>query len=372
MNWKEPQKPRANAARGTKAGAAVQRMTDPAFALALGALAEAIGQNGFEEKLLAFAGRLVAHDWTTLTRYSRYGKPDYLVSSPGYPTELAARYLEHYYQFDPFYLNWRERQEPGVITLNDLSSAAVRRGRYLREFLVESGIRDEVGLFLPPLGGASVALFLERRDGRFTAAEIARLRNVFPILAGLHKAHVRALFGGASTVQGGAPSLPEGQPIEVTDKSGNQVFANAAWRELEKRLNGALAEARLGLADQSAALPGPLILHREALDEGFRLAPGGTLWTVEARPSLPAPGERGFKAASDPASLFLDDLTPRERDIVGLILQGHPTISIAARLGLSRGTVKNHRRRIYDKLDITSERELFLTYIGRLQNDAGA
>lgn len=56
-------------------------------------------------------------------------------------------------------------------------------------------------------------------------------------------------------------------------------------------------------------------------------------------------------------------LTPRECDIVELILTGFPTSLIAERLGLSRGTVKNHRRRIYDKLDITTERELFLIYI---------
>jgi DNA-binding CsgD family transcriptional regulator len=63
-------------------------------------------------------------------------------------------------------------------------------------------------------------------------------------------------------------------------------------------------------------------------------------------------------------------LTPRERDIVSLILQGHPTVSIARRLGLARGTVKNHRRRLYRKLDITSERELFLTFLGGTQGGA--
>jgi hypothetical protein len=45
---------------------------------------------------------------------------------------------------------------------------------------------------------------------------------------------------------------------------------------------------------------------------------------------------------------------------VQLILAGHPTASIAARLCIAVGTVKNHRRRIYEKLDITTERELFL------------
>ena len=52
----------------------------------------------------------------------------------------------------------------------------------------------------------------------------------------------------------------------------------------------------------------------------------------------------------------------RERELVQLILAGHPTATIAERLGIAVGTVKNHRRRIYEKLDITTERELFLQF----------
>jgi DNA-binding CsgD family transcriptional regulator len=58
-------------------------------------------------------------------------------------------------------------------------------------------------------------------------------------------------------------------------------------------------------------------------------------------------------------------LSVREREIAQLILMGHPTAGIAAKLKLSPGTVKNHRRNIYGKLDITTERELFLQYIDR-------
>lgn len=57
------------------------------------------------------------------------------------------------------------------------------------------------------------------------------------------------------------------------------------------------------------------------------------------------------------------ELSGREREIVKLILAGHPTAGIASKLGLARGTVKNHRRSIYTKLDITTERELFLQYL---------
>lgn len=63
------------------------------------------------------------------------------------------------------------------------------------------------------------------------------------------------------------------------------------------------------------------------------------------------------------------ELTPRERELVGMILVGHPPATIARRLAIAAGTVKNHRRNIYQKLDITTERELFLQYIHALAGD---
>jgi DNA-binding CsgD family transcriptional regulator len=65
------------------------------------------------------------------------------------------------------------------------------------------------------------------------------------------------------------------------------------------------------------------------------------------------------------------ELTPRERDIVGLVLLGYPTAKIAGRLKLSVNTIKNHKKRMYNKLDITTERELFLGFVNFLFEDSG-
>ncbi|WP_448204962.1 LuxR C-terminal-related transcriptional regulator [Azospirillum sp. sgz302134] len=56
-------------------------------------------------------------------------------------------------------------------------------------------------------------------------------------------------------------------------------------------------------------------------------------------------------------------LTRREQEIVTLILKGHSSLSIAAVLSLSPDTVKVHRRRIYAKLKISSQGELFRTFL---------
>lgn len=81
-----------------------------------------------------------------------------------------------------------------------------------------------------------------------------------------------------------------------------------------------------------------------------------------ARTNAPdAPGAAPPREPKVPPGLW-PELSQRERELVGLVLAGHPTSTIAQRLGITVGTTKNHRRRIYGKLDITTERELFLQY----------
>jgi DNA-binding CsgD family transcriptional regulator len=73
------------------------------------------------------------------------------------------------------------------------------------------------------------------------------------------------------------------------------------------------------------------------------------------------PGASPERELTIPPGLW-PELSDRERELVQLILTGHPTATIAGRLVVTVGTVKNHRRRIYEKLDITTERELFLQF----------
>ncbi|MBU2024184.1 MAG: helix-turn-helix transcriptional regulator [Gammaproteobacteria bacterium] len=57
------------------------------------------------------------------------------------------------------------------------------------------------------------------------------------------------------------------------------------------------------------------------------------------------------------------NLTKREKEIVGLILEGMSSVSIAEKCFVSEGTVKNHRKNIYRKLNIKSQAELFRNFI---------
>jgi two-component system, NarL family, response regulator NreC len=63
----------------------------------------------------------------------------------------------------------------------------------------------------------------------------------------------------------------------------------------------------------------------------------------------------GRKKIADP----YDSLTPREREILHLIIEGKTSAQIAAKLVLSPRTVELHRSRIMKKLDLHNQTDIF-------------
>lgn len=61
-----------------------------------------------------------------------------------------------------------------------------------------------------------------------------------------------------------------------------------------------------------------------------------------------------------------DRLSPREQDVVALMLRGHSSLSAAKNLGITEGTVKIHRKNIYAKLGISSQSMLFSHFIASI------
>ena len=54
----------------------------------------------------------------------------------------------------------------------------------------------------------------------------------------------------------------------------------------------------------------------------------------------------------------VDDLTEREREVMKLVVEGHPNKRIADELGISVRTVEVHRARVFEKMDVKSAVEL--------------
>ncbi len=60
-------------------------------------------------------------------------------------------------------------------------------------------------------------------------------------------------------------------------------------------------------------------------------------------------------------------LTEREREVVHLLLQGNSAKAIARALAISPDTARNHLKRIYPKLGVTSQAELFALFFKALE-----
>jgi DNA-binding CsgD family transcriptional regulator len=118
-----------------------------------------------------------------------------------------------------------------------------------------------------------------------------------------------------------------------------------------------------------------LVIHPDRdcavpLAEGRLLAsqiPGCSFVQLDSQNHMPLPNEpawlrlvseiRGFLAKPDRSmrkrsALPLDDLTPRERAILGGIAEGLDNAEIATSLGLSEKTVRNHITRVFDKIQV--------------------
>lgn len=334
--------------------AAPRRSIDAEVWNAIGSASAAIGEATFYDRLLEVPAALVEADLLSLMRYSSFGAPD-LVIPREIRAEVAAPYNSGLYAFDPFHHYWRNVAKPVVTSLRRLAPAEMWKSRYALEFMRAARISDEIAVFLPPLGGASPTLILDRAKGGFTNAELARVERVFPLLAGLHNAHLKAI------VSRGMIAHAQEKPLRLIDRCGKELAVNLAWERLAEDPKNRLAEAVADLAASGAndiALADGRLLIRSSLALDFGAAPGGQCYQVEV-PALSSPRA--------PCDSWLAPLTPRERQIVMLTLEGHPIAGIAKRLGVASGTIKNHRLRLYQKLDITTERELFLTHMQHLQ-----
>ena len=129
-------------------------------------------------------------------------------------------------------------------------------------------------------------------------------------------------------------------------------FRTLGWPEnleeigLYMRACGGIVELSFYRKRGSASVPGRMIRELE-----------------ELRAPLAAAFERNAELAGTPkpaVTISRTVLSPRERQIVGLILLGCSSEAIGHRLDISLHTVKDHRKKIFRKLGISSIAELFI------------
>lgn len=152
-----------------------------------------------------------------------------------------------------------------------------------------------------------------------------------------------------------APQLPGTQILMLTvyqdpDTAFQAIAAGAHGYLIKpvmpKRLVEAIREVREGGVPMSRAIARQVI-------EAFR--------TMRERPATAAMAAEPNNADAQAA----DPLTPRERQVLELLVEGYSYKETAAQLGISIGTVGTYVERIYEKLHVSCRREMVAWSKGR-------
>jgi DNA-binding CsgD family transcriptional regulator len=229
-----------------------------------------------------------------------------------------------------------------------------------RQVIQPLGLGDEARVALR-VDGTTWGFMCLHRSGTigFAAHELATLAKVAPHAG----AALRPL---AATVHGdpAATSAPEAVIL--------------ATRDVVVAVGGAVEQLGWGLIPVGAQLPVPLamVVHRlEAIESGTATSlaatvrintPAGGLVAVHAtrlhEKSGSGPAVLTLAPISSPerSSLLLAacGLTPAQRRVANLVLQGRTTRQILIELHISAHTVQDHLKAVFDKTGVRSRREL--------------
>lgn len=156
-------------------------------------------------------------------------------------------------------------------------------------------------------------------------------------------------------------------------------FADSDYYALYYRSNG-VADHTGFLVDSGGGIPVAISLERTpalgaySAAEKSALAQAGDLVAALVRKHWPG-GLEGTVAGQtdlhDQVQQVLQAfgsslLTPRERDVVQLVLRGYPSKAVASSLGISTQTEQVHRKNIYHKLGLSSHNALFSLFFDAL------
>lgn len=333
-------------------GAAPARKPDLSFNLLsdLALVLDSLGREEFYSRLSKALAHFMDSSRYLTIRYSQYSRPEFLVNE-GMSASAIREYLDDYYRIDPVLRMVREEATRPIMTFVELRRTG-SDSLFYDAMYQAAEIRDELVILLPAIGGVYIAICIDRANRVFTEEEVLKARLIYPMIERIHALHTYRYQGALTHI-----SDKSDIAIMIRDVEGTVVFRNTAWQALANvAFEEKLWDLVQAIPSGTERLDGAMVMQWETLDSMNPIAPGGKALLVEKI----SPGLIDFKS-TDLISAFAQfhGLTRRETEITTLTLAGEPTVRIAKSLGVSEGTIRNHRYRIYNKLDITTERELF-------------
>ena len=231
----------------------------------------------------------------------------------------------------------------------------------LHEIMFTEGYGSDlrIGVTMRGRMWVTIALLRERGAKPFTADDLACAERMSDLLAG-----VLRRFTAGIPLRPARGSVPG---TVIFDRSDRVKAATPTGRDwLREIANNPMHD---GAADPPIALLGPVVAVRKGFPPVVTTVPTPRGWaSIHAQPL----DDGGFGdiavtiQAATSTELFSGlaacrGITPREKAVIGQLLNGLSTKQIARRLDLSPHTVNDHFKAIYPKIGVTSREELITT-----------
>jgi DNA-binding CsgD family transcriptional regulator len=300
--------------------------------------------------------------WYTLDPASLLITSHYHDGLPEFPPEMLSH---EYYGDDVNQISDIARSEAGISTLHEATGGDPSSSRTWHMNMEMGGDQEMIAAMRTGAGEVwgAIGLYRAPSEPMFDDEEKSFLTAIAPDLA--TGARTGLLVGEAKE-----PQWPDSPGLVVLSSAGEvESTTPGVERWLADLPDGDWDAGRLPSAVHAVAAralrtaenpddPGEVALSRV-------LSRSGT-WVVLHGTSLVASGSRRAAVIVEPAHparitpllMSAYGLTDREQEVTRLVLQGDSTAQIAERLVVSPHTVQEHLKKIFDKTDVRSRREL--------------
>lgn len=339
-------------------GSPPQRHAFPAgFGMVMAECMRQLGQPQFYETAAEMVRRVIPSDFWIIAQYETQARPR-ILSETGMAPDARDEYSNTLWRLDPLPRRFGNDRAAAVSLAQIRAAGDIPRAfdRYVERSL---GIVDELALLLPMGEGSFLALCLDRMDATFGAAELQMALELQEVLAELHRQHIDRVVDHQVTRLLHEHGMGASE-VMVLGANTDVLYRSDAW-------DWAARQA-------FERVPSPAQIHRNAGAD----TPGNDGWMLSRFDQTEGPGlhpgaeifllrrvESGLAAQMERFATR-HGLTPRQSQIVERSVLGQSNAAIAGALGITVGSVKNHKLRIYEKLDITSERELISAVVAGL------
>lgn len=233
-----------------------------AWQRAIGRLIASTSSADTAAALIDAIGYVVNHQGTCLLAFHRDARPEVLhhTLEPEGARHYLDRYLAGPYLLDPLYQLALSPTKPGICRYRDETPDRFHSSEYYRQYCERTHLGDEMDYLVDIDSGSALALVVARRERKFTRAEIARLRQIQPVV---HAGMYNAWTNHSSQNDAGAREQDVHRRLTECFENFGAGRLTDREREITQRLlRGYSTKA---IAGQLGIAPGTVMVHKRNL-----------------------------------------------------------------------------------------------------------